>query len=480
MLKDATAMAKAVRDRHISAKELVLDTIQKAEKINPVLNAITSQRYEKALQEASSRDWIDQPFAGVPIFLKDLTQYQAGEPSTAGSVLLQSNRAEHSDNYVKKLEKLGFIILGRTNTPEFGFKNISDSQLHGAVSLPDDPSRNAGGSSGGAAALVAAGVTPLAPASDGGGSIRIPASFNGLIGLKPTRGRIPVGPSSYRGWQGASVHFALTQSVRDTRRLLYYLQTYQVEAPFPLKKLSHRQLFETPRQALKIAMVLNDPKGNSLPQEAQKALKQAANFLKEQGHTITILDKTPLDNMEVISNYYVMNAAETAAMFGQIEASLGRQLQPSDMELMTWVIYQAGQHVAAKTYSTILQSWDRYSHIMAKFHENYDLLLLPTTNYPAPKHGALEPSKSLKEVLRRITAYHPQEQLDLIWQMFEKSFAYNPYTSQANLTGQPAISLPTYRTQEGLAMGIQLIAAKGREELLLAVADQFEQGSGFK
>lgn len=228
---DATAMAQAVLRGEVSPKELVKESIERSQTVNPKLNAIVDTRFEKALQEAQNRDFSGKPFAGVPLFLKDLGQEQSGELSTSGSPLLANYRASHSDNYVKALENLGFIILGRSNTPEFGFKNISDSSLYGNVNLPDDMSRNAGGSSGGAAALVSSGVSPLAAASDGGGSIRIPASFNGLIGLKPTRGRIPVGPSSFRGWQGASVQFALTKTVRDTKRLLYYLQTCQMESP---------------------------------------------------------------------------------------------------------------------------------------------------------------------------------------------------------------------------------------------------------
>ena len=235
---DATAMTEAVQNKTVSPRELVEATIREAERTNPKINAIVSQRYEKAIEEAETRDFSEKPFAGIPIFLKDLGQEQAGEPSTAGSRLFTSYRATETDNYVKKLEELGFIILGRSSTPEFGFKNISDAQIHGPVNLPDDVTRNAGGSSGGAAALVSSGISPLAPASDGGGSIRIPASFNGLIGLKPTRGRIPVGPSSFRGWQGASVQFALTKTVRDTKRLLYHMQTCQMESPFFYRSLA--------------------------------------------------------------------------------------------------------------------------------------------------------------------------------------------------------------------------------------------------
>lgn len=170
--KDATEMAQAVREGRVSPLALVRDTIKKAQALNPELNAITSERFSEALAEAATRDFSGKPFAGVPIFLKDLGQEQEGQLATAGSVLFKDYRASKTDYLVQRLEELGFIILGRSNTPEFGFKNISDSHLHGPVNLPQDKSRNAGGSSGGAAALVSSGITLLAPASDGGGSIQ--------------------------------------------------------------------------------------------------------------------------------------------------------------------------------------------------------------------------------------------------------------------------------------------------------------------
>lgn len=276
---DVIAMAEAVQNKMVSPRELVKDTISEAERTNTKINAIVSQRYEKALVEAENRDFSDKPFSGVLIFLKDLGQEQAGEPSTAGSRLFTSYHAKETDNYVKKLEELGFIILGRSSTPEFGFKNISDAQIHGSVNLPDNVTRNAGGSSCGAAALVSSGISPLAPASDGGSSIRIPASFNGLIGLKPTRGRIPVGPISFRGWQGDSVQFALTKTVRVTARLLYHMQTCQMESPFILPKLSKVSL-EQPFRPLKIAFSTVSPIGGKVLESAIKATKKLLEHWK--------------------------------------------------------------------------------------------------------------------------------------------------------------------------------------------------------
>ncbi len=171
--KDATAMAQAVNQKQVSAKELVQETIDRIEKLNPALNAVVSKQYDEALKEAEKEDYLGKPFAGVPFLLKDLGQNEKGQPSSAGSRLLAGRPAGHTDTYVQRLKDLGFIIVGRTNTPEFGFKNISDASLHGPVNLPLDPSRNAGGSSGGAAAALASGMVSIAAASDGGGSIRI-------------------------------------------------------------------------------------------------------------------------------------------------------------------------------------------------------------------------------------------------------------------------------------------------------------------
>ncbi len=477
--KDATAMAEAVQKKEISPEELVCATIKEAKQLNPALGAIVSQRYEKALVEAISRDFSGKPFAGVPIFLKDLGQEQAGEPSTAGSRLFQNYRAKESDHFVKALENLGFIIMGRSSTPEFGFKNISDAKLHGPVSLPDDHSRNAGGSSGGAAALVRSGISPLAPASDGGGSIRIPASFNGLIGLKPTRGRIPVGPQSFRGWQGASVSFALTKTVRDTKRLLYHLQTCQMESPFILPKLSCSVL-KTQTSPLRIAVQQEPPVGQSVSLDAQKALQKTMDLLTNLGHDLVVLDKQPLDGMAAMRSYYLMNSVETAAMFDKIEKQLGRPVTCQDMELMTWAIYQSGQHIPAKVYTAVLSQWDQFSYQMAEFHKTYDLLLTPTVAQTAPKHGQFTLTDNyLKEQLQQIGEKPWPQQQKLIWTMFEKSLYWTPYTQQANLTGQPAISLPVYRNAEGLAMGVQLTAAKGREDLLLSLAHKLEAIGAF-
>lgn len=472
--KDATAMAEAVRAGQVSPKELVMDTIRKANALNPDLNAIISTRYEKALKEADKRDFTDKPFAGVPIYLKDLGMDMKDELSGSGSILFKDTIASKTDYYVQALEDLGFIILGKTNTPEYGFKNISDSRTFGIVNLPFDKSRNAGGSSGAAAALISAGITVISPASDGGGSIRIPASFNGLIGLKTSRGRIPSGPNPYRRWQGAAVQFAITKSVRDTRNLLYYLQDCQLESPFPLPILTKEELFDSQLPHMKVAYLTKNPDGTDLGSEAKQAVLNAVQFLKDKGYEVVELESAPIDMKELISHYYVMNSVETASMFAGIEKFLGRPVIKADMEPMTWAIYQSGQMILAKDYTAMMHVWDNYSAIMDVFHKTYDLLLTPTTHDVAPKHGQINPSPQLLEKLANAEKFMPAEQMQLVTEMFRPGLALNPYTPLANLTGQPAINLPTHQTKSGLPLGIQFMATKGREDLLLQVAQLFE------
>lgn len=475
MFKDATAMAEAVQKRQVSPAELVQDAIDRIEQLNPTINAVVSKQYDEARAYAQTGHFDGKLFGGVPILLKDLGQNQKGQLSTSASRLFATHRASETDAYVKRVEELGFIILGRTNAPEFGFKNTSDSQLHGPVSLPKDLTRNAGGSSGGASAAVASGMVPIAGASDGGGSIRIPASFNGLIGLKPTRGRLPVGPSSYRGWQGASSHFAITKSVRDTRAFLKGMQVCQLESPFPLPTLSDEELSHVVSRPLTIGYRLESPLGTPVSKEAQAAVLEIVATLETLGHHLVALEKDPVDGVALMKAYYIMNSVETAQMFDEIEGSFGRVMTLDDMELMTWAIYQSGQKIPAKLYSKVLQDWDRYSAQMHAFHQTYDLLLSPTVADVAPKHGQFDLTDGLKADLADMASFAMVDQQDLIWKMFEHSLAWTPFTQLANLTGQPSISLPTYERADGLPIGIQLTAAKGREDLLLSLSEQLSQ-----
>lgn len=346
-IKDATYWAEQLKSRNLSAKELLEMTKQKIDQLNPLYNAIVAEDLAVAKEDLALTG--QGFFAGLPFALKMLGQTHKGLPDTASSQLFSENVASEDDNYVKALIRAGLTPYGQTNSPEFGFKNISDSKLYGDTRNVWNSDYYSGGSSGGAASAVASGMFAIAGASDGGGSIRIPASFSGLIGLKMTRGRMPQGPGSYRGWQGASISGALTVSVRDTARFILEMQTLQEAAPYQARLLDEKELLEVCESTdsfvsknlsvkLKIAYSLQSPiSGIELSDDALKAVKKAVEFLKGQGHELVEID-FPLNARPLIQSYYQMNAAETVAMLEPWEKSAGRQLTSQDVELLTYAL----------------------------------------------------------------------------------------------------------------------------------------------
>lgn len=482
MVMDALGMSEALRDGKIDRLELIKESYQKIDQLNGKLNAVIQRRDERALREAEKFVDKGQPFAGIPLLLKGLGQNLAGEPDTNGARLLKNNYAQETDNFVNRLQKAGFIVIGQTNVPEFGFKNITDPTLYGAAHNPWNLQYSPGGSSGGSASAVAAGIVPIAAGNDGGGSIRIPASFSGLIGLKPTRGRVPVGPTSWRGWQGAAINFALTKSIRDTAALLDALQIVQPAAPFqtPLFKPGFLARIEQPfKRKLRVAYSIESPVGSTVSQEAKAAVLEVVTFLNSLGIQTNEIEN-PLNGPELMQSYYIVNAGETASMFQKIEQKIGRKVTSADMELTTWAIYQAGLLLSAKDYSKTLSLWDEASAVMDRLYESYDAYLTPTTAYTAPKINAeLITVKSLKK-MRHVTELNKDERLNLISEFFERSLKLTPFTQQANMTGQPAISLPTFVSKKGLPLGVQFIGRKGDEATLMQLGRLFERNHMFK
>ena len=294
--EDGLFYAEQLQNKVISPKELIEQSFQVIEKENPALNAVIHQRKEKALKEAEERDFSGKPFGGIPILVKGLGQSLAGEPHTSGSSLLKNSVAAQTSHFTQALIDAGFIVIGQTNVPEFGFKNITEPELYGPSRNPWNTDYSPGGSSGGAAAAVASGMVPIAGASDGGGSIRIPASFTGLVGLKPTRGRTPIGPGSGRNWQGASISFALTKSIRDTAAMMDVLQTIQPAAAFQTPLFAEgymNHLHYAPKKTFRIAYSLESPVLSKVSKEAQQAVLKTVEWLRAQGHSV--VEKTPTE-----------------------------------------------------------------------------------------------------------------------------------------------------------------------------------------
>lgn len=478
---DGLYYAELIKNKEASPEELITESFKQIEKHNPTLNAVTSTRKTKALYEANTRHFDSLPFGGVPILLKGLGQNLKDEPATSGSRILKNVKAKHTAHFVKTLELAGFIPIGHTNVPEFGFTNITNPELYGPAKNPWNNQYSPGGSSGGAAAAVASNMVPLAGASDGGGSIRIPASFTGLIGLKPTRGRTPIGPGSGRNWQGAAISFALTKSIRDTAALLDVLQVVQPQAAFqtPLFNLGYQNVFANPlNRPLKIAFNLKSPSLHSISTDAIQAVKQAASWFESNGHHVEEA-KPNIDTINLMESYYAMNAGETAALFENLEQSYNRPFTIDDMELLTWTLLQAGKKLPAAAYSNALANWDHAAEEYHAFHQEYDLLLEPATADTAPDLNRKYWSNNLKDKMRHTQDYTSNEAQNIIWDMFSKSWDITPFSQHANLTGQPAISLPTYLTEQGLPLGIQLTAPKGQEDLLLQIGYQMEQDNLF-
>jgi len=474
---DAIGLAELVKAREVSPRELVEAAFARIDEINPLFNAVVRTRRQAALKEADEMTLdISRPFAGVPFLLKDISQAIGGEPLTSGALLMRNHIAKRDSNYVARIRGGGFIPLGHTNTPEFGLKNITESVLHGPARNPWNPEYSPGGSSGGAAAAVASGIVPAAGASDGGGSIRIPASFTGLFGLKPTRGRTPVGPGIGRQWQGASIDFALSRSVRDSAAMLDLLQTVQQEAAFqtPLYPgLYLEDLMKASPRKLRIAYTTASPVGTPVSEEAIKAVLKTVKWLEAEGHEVEE-KRSPVNGVRLMENYYTMNTGEVAAMFISLEGMLSRRITAEDVDIVTWVLGEAGRNVSAAEFVHSLNEWDVAAAQMTSLFNRYDLYVTPTNADSAPKVGELTQRPDEIEKLLQVSEMSKEEQQRLIYTMFEPSLTYTPFTQLANLTGQPAMSVPVHMTPTGLPIGVQVMSPKGREDLLLQVAAQLE------
>ncbi|WP_152657932.1 amidase [Oceanobacillus sp. CFH 90083] len=478
---DATGLAELIRRKEVHPSELVDIAFKRLHHVNPALNMITHHREEAVKKEAGHFPVRDAAFSGVPILMKNISQSIEGEKLTSGSRLLQNQVEQHDNYFVKKFREAGFLFMGHTNSPEFGLKNITEPKLYGPTRNPWNPAYSPGGSSGGAAAAIAAGVIPVAGASDGGGSIRIPASFSGLVGLKPTRGRTPVGPGAGRQWQGASINFVLTKTVRDCAVLLDQLQVVEPHAAFqtPLYEKGYRHTFseKLPKQ-LRIAFSTESPVGTPISDDAKKAVLQFVRYLEQNGHIVEER-QTPNDGVQLMRDYYVMNSGEMNAVVRGLEKAMGVDLTAEDMEIESWLLHQAGKTLTAADYSDSLAAWDRAAEAMSSFHQTYDFYISPATAFHAPKVGELTMTdRKEQEFKERIAA--EKDKQDIIYEMFLPSLTYTPFTQLANLTGQPAISLPLYLTENGLPIGVQVMAGKGEEHRLLQLAHETEQSDLWK
>lgn len=471
---DALGIAELVRNKEVTIDEVREAAIQEIEAKNPKLNAVIYKMYEE--KEVSGSDNV---FYGVPTLTKNIAQEFEGHPMTSGSKLLENMIAEQDSEFVKQVKATGVIILGQTNVPEFALLGVTEPELYGPTRNPWNTDYTPGGSSGGAAAAVASGMVPIAGANDGGGSIRIPAAFNGLFGLKPTRGRVPIGPNRGRVWQGASVDHILSRTVRDSAAMLDQYTTDRNNAFIaPPFEGSYLETVTTPiNKPLKIAFSVNSPIGGKVHEECVEAVRKTVKLLEDMGHYVEEKD-APVDGKRIANSYIMLYFAEVASTLKEIEQKLGRKVKLSDVEPTTWILGLLGKAVSSEEFLTSLKYWDIAAIEMENFHDEYDLYITPTTAFPPSKIGELDLSSAEKTLIKTVSGLGLSRILKksgFVDQLAHKSLERTPFTQLANLTGQPAMSLPMHLTKEGLPCGVQVMARRGREDLLFQLAGELEQ-----
>ena len=464
---DATATAAAIRDGEITPAEAVGAAIARVEKVNGALNAVIHPLFEKAMAAASSPELPYGPFRGVPIVLKDLSCPSAGDPFHLGMRFLRDLgwRAERDSTVAARLRAAGFVFVGRTNTPELGLIPTTEPLAYGPTRNPWDTSRIPGGSSGGSAAAVAARMVPVANGSDGGGSIRIPASACGLVGLKPSRGRVPSGPDQGESMGGLSVEHVVTRSVRDTAAILDVLQGVAAgdpyTAPAPLRPYENE--VGTDPGALRIGVMRRAPSDlTPLHEDVLRAVDQTARLLAQMGHEVDESHPPALDEPEHILHFGVITGCDAAAALEAWSARTGKPITQDDVEINTWALADLGRMCSGQQLLGSREWLFAYARRMAEWWlGGYDLLLTPTLTAPPPPIGTFVAT--------------PENPLGA---GAAASFLV-PFTPPFNATGQPAVSLPVAWNADGLPIGVQLVAAYGHEEVLIRVASQLEQACGW-
>ena len=478
--KSALELAQLIREKKVTSTELVDLAYKVIAEENPKLNAVLTTengKIPKAIVDEAYRtakeidnrisagklaanpvDWKAQPFLGVPALIKGLDQLKNGD-YTNGVYLNKGKIADESGPVAKEFAKLGFVILGQTNYPELGTRNITDSKLFGPAGNPWDPSRNTGGSSGGSAGAVASGMVPIASGSDAGGSIRIPSSWTGLIGLKPT---------------GHVVKFPLVKTIEDAKA---YFEKTELSKP--------ETLIEPPKdlKKLKIAYTLKTPlKDLELSEVGKKAILETVDFLRKEGFTVEEVKEFPIDGYEGIKTYTVGGIGEESyvAAVKNVTEENKRQLDPTTYGLGTssYMGPNANTDVSSvKPLSTFIDQ-------MNAFYKKYDLFLVPTNAVTAPSNDKkvdpyIEPD--IAEQLYNINKIKdPKERFNLLTKQWLPMTRRSPYTWVFNLSGNPAISLPTYLSDKNLPFGVMFAAKDNSEKVLLEIGQYFQDRHQFK
>lgn len=455
---DATAQAALVAGGQVTARDLVEAAIERIEALDGPINALTYRTFDEARAQADG-PLPDGPFRGVPFLLKDLNAHMAGMPMSNGNVALRDAgyRSSSDTTLVARFRAAGLVVCGRTNSPEMGTVPVTEPVAWGPTRNPWDLDRTAGGSSGGAAAAVATGMVPFAHASDGGGSIRIPAACCGLVGLKPSQGRISTGP--HRAETGLGVELAVSHTVRDTAALLAAVAGPgigdSVVAPEP--PVGYVEALTRDPGRLRIGVLAHHPTGGAIEADCAAAAESAGRMLEGLGHSVEYAFPSALADADGTTRFMALwsvGAAMNLTAYGDL---LGRPLTRDEVEPMNWAQAEFARRMSGVDYAAALAAVaDFRRRCLSWWAEGFDLLVTPTTAQVSPRIGEHDnDTESPMEPLRRAAE----------WVVFTPPF---------NTSGQPAISLPLHRTAVGLPVGVQLVADYGREDLLISVAARLE------
>jgi amidase/6-aminohexanoate-cyclic-dimer hydrolase len=460
---DGLGLAELVRHKQVSPQELLDAALTRVERHDPKI-AACCHLVEDVARKHIAKGLSDGPFAGVPFLLKDLGCEAKDFPASSGSRLFANTPWTFDSEIFLRLERTGIVTFGRTTSPEGGIGPATEAQVYGKPTRnPWHLEHTSGGSSGGSGAAVAAGITPIAHGSDGGGSVRIPASSCGLVGLKPTRARLPDGPASGEGWGGMAIDGFLTRSVRDTAALLDATHGPDLGAPYwaPAVAWPFLEEIKTPPKRLKVAVSSKTFSGAATHPECQAAVARTANLLAGLGHEI--IEAAPaIDILKLMRSWADIVAAGTALSVEAAEKARGRKAEDHELEGVTWGAIEHARTVRGADYLAALNVVHASGRRMARFLADYDVLLTPTLAEPPAKVGRFKP------VSRDFLDYRlgPNGVLP-----------YSPFTALFNATGQPAISLPLHWTPEGLPVGVHFAAKFGEDALLLKLAAEIEQAS---
>jgi amidase len=457
---DGIGLADLVRTKQVSARELLGEAIARTARVDPQINAVVV-KHEDFAKRQIDKGLADGPFTGVPFLLKDL-EILEGTRTTFGANVYKDNVADHSGTLARRFLDAGLTIFGKTSSPEFGMMPTTESRLFGPTRNPWNLAHSSGGSSGGAAAAVAARILPVAHASDGGGSIRIPASASGVFGLKPTRARTPIGPDRGEGWGGFSCGHVVSISVRDSAAMLDAIHGPEPSSPYVAPQPERPFLDEVGRDPgrLRIAFTDRSPYGDAIDPEIAAATREIAALLAGLGHHVE--ERAPVLAADPAAVMATIVAANTALSVRQAEQRFGRAMTSDDFEVLTLASAHNAQKATATDYVAAQLGAFRISRALATFFESCDVLLCPTLCSPPLRIGELntmsEDLSHIAPILRR----------------------YMPATAMFNMSGQPAMSVPLAWNAAGLPLGMMFSARFGDEATLFRLAAQLEQTRPWK